>query len=52
MIRARSRWLSADQYRDEDDVVDAEHGLEHRQRQQCNPGARVDKQVQHHRPLP
>ena len=40
MFRARSRWSvgqALDEDRDEDDVVDAEHDLEDRQRQQGDP---------------
>ena len=36
-----------DQDRDEDDVVDAEDDLQRRQRQECDPGARLGQQRQH-----
>jgi hypothetical protein len=42
---ALARRQLADEDRDEDDVVDAEHDLEHRQRQQGDPGLGVRQQV-------
>ena len=37
----------ADQHRDEDDVVDAEHHLHDRQGGKRDPGVRVEQQVEH-----